>query len=482
MNPYRVLFLLLPFALILGAMPACSLDIPIEDEVSDPDAITDLESAKSALAAAYKSYSLWQYNTQLSARTDDFTPTPLLAEQPDLGNIYSWNERQLVFFSTAIWDEGYRTIVLTNILLERIAPLLKHDLGEDYLPMVGLRNSAQALQALVLFQLAQLYGDNPSDSPCIPLRKHAELAYPARESRGEVMQYIRTLLEPAISAKPNELWLEGVYWLNPLSALCLLVEVELSEGNYDLASEYVNRLVLACDAKGIPSLSSYQRMWRGGSSPAPNVLFAVDVTASPSYSEFDSWSDAVQGDPLVVNPNLEFKPGDIRQEVSYSLITMADKNSPTGSREARSYGKYNALRNQNKPIEYICLYRAADVLLLAAEAEAQRGSSTLALARLNSYLSARNAQSITAPLSGQELLQRIYTERQLEFLGEGKRFYDLKRMPNRPAVLRYRPYLSHPVDIASDDFRWLLPIPPSETKYNPNVGQNPEWNPYVLSK
>lgn len=473
---------LLLLLLLCLALPACTLDIPLEDEVSDPDAISDVETAQSALASCYKSFTLWQYNTLLSARSDDFTPTPRLPQDVDRRNTYLWNPRQLVLLAGWIWGEAYHTVAQVNVLLERLEPLIANAKPEERKRYVGMRNSAQALQAYVYFLLAQLYGDNTPESPSIPLLSKAELAYPSRGSRREAMDRIRGLLQVALQADAQESWMAGCYWFNPMASCCLLAEVELLEGNYARAKQYAYRVVEYCQAKGQPAAASYASMWGNASAPPANVLLAVDADAYPGYREFDSWSDATQGDVLVVNPMLRYHSDDLRLAASYSAISMPDEESSTGTRDVRRYGKYNALRNANQPIRYVVLYRAADALLLAAEAEAHLGNASAAVELLNRLLASRKAPEITSPLSGDALLQRIFAERQLEFVGEGKRFYDLKRMAKRPDLPRYKRFLAEGNPIAPSDFRWLLPIPPSEAKYNGNIVQNPGWASFVPSK
>ena len=76
------------------------------------------------------------------------------------------------------------------------------------------------------------------------------------------------------------------------------------------------------------------------------------------------------------------------------------------------------------PLNYKVI-RYADVLLMAAEAHAQNGNSSTALAYLNEV---RNRVSMPAITSGgSQLLEDIYAERRLELSGEGLRFWDLVR-------------------------------------------------------
>ena len=66
----------------------CSLNIPLEDQFSDPDAITDVLSARSLLASAYKA--MPQQIFQLSVLSDDFCPSQHLNKDMSLQGLYNW--------------------------------------------------------------------------------------------------------------------------------------------------------------------------------------------------------------------------------------------------------------------------------------------------------------------------------------------------------------------------------------------------------
>lgn len=75
----------------------------------------------------------------------------------------------------------------------------------------------------------------------------------------------------------------------------------------------------------------------------------------------------------------------------------------------------------------IILLRYTDVLLLHAEASNQLNDQTAALASLNKVRSRANMPTISSGMTKTELDAVIMNERRVEFVGEAKRFYDLKR-------------------------------------------------------
>ena len=64
-----------PLLLLLAALHAgCSLDIPMEDKVSDPKAISTISAMQRATAAAYYSYSWHSYDIVFSILAEEFQP------------------------------------------------------------------------------------------------------------------------------------------------------------------------------------------------------------------------------------------------------------------------------------------------------------------------------------------------------------------------------------------------------------------------
>lgn len=60
---------------ILAGVSSCSLDIPPADQYSDPDAITNVSTARSLLTSAYLLYPHYEY--ELSILGDDFCQTSI---------------------------------------------------------------------------------------------------------------------------------------------------------------------------------------------------------------------------------------------------------------------------------------------------------------------------------------------------------------------------------------------------------------------
>ena len=141
----RLLLLLLwiPAALAAG----CSLDLKLQDQFSDPDAITSSRTARELLASAYNS--LPQFQMEFSILSDDFCPTSLVSRAADLNNLYNWQDRAIDDLAESVWTGYYYTVALVNALLPRLERIAPAD-ETDALRLARIRSEALALKAGLL--------------------------------------------------------------------------------------------------------------------------------------------------------------------------------------------------------------------------------------------------------------------------------------------------------------------------------------------
>ncbi len=142
-------------------------------------------------------------------------------------------------------------------------------------------------------------------------------------------------------------------------------------------------------------------------------------------------------------------------------------------------------------------FRYADVVLMKAEVECEVGSQPTALALLNSIRkrtedTGDKLYTMTLPAGANEIFladkaalrEAIRNERALELIGEGWRFYDLKRWGNQYALEKLRQsrqvnIIGTAVDYLAEDLanitenKLLWPIPEGEVKGNKLMVQNP---------
>ena len=164
----------------------------------------------------------------------------------------------------------------------------------------------------------------------------------------------------------------------------------------------------------------------------------------------------------------------------------------------KHYGEDGGSVIQSATRPEVCLMRGAEMLLIMAEAAAQKGSTGEALTLLNRLQVARNATPTTNG-GGDALLEDIYKERRKELICEGQAgFYDLVRLQKR--LIRYGETAANPAGhyvwgiqylngynvsdpqpvgiLESNDYRFFCQIPQMEILNNDAISeadQNP-WS------
>lgn len=118
------------------------------------------------------------------------------------------------------------------------------------------------------------------------------------------------------------------------------------------------------------------------------------------------------------------------------------------------------------------VYRAGEMMLMRAEAK-QRLNDATALDDLNALRTNRGVATGTE--TGAALLNAILTIRRAELLGEGHRWFDIRRTTRTIARLECGVAgnsRAEACNISSSSRSWVFPIPFNEIKVNPNLVQN----------
>ena len=432
---------------VVLTLVGCSLDIRLEDQFSDPYAITDTETSRELLASAYNS--LPRFQMEFSILSDDFYPTSLSQKYAELLNLYNWQEKAIDEFSSNVWNEYYMTIAIINALLPRLEAL-EPKTDEDALEMDRIRSEACALKAMCYFDLVRLYGP-------IVLKDRLEYDTLPRSSVEDCLTEIDRLLDEAEKVSDND---SEVFYMSSTAVKALRVEFELYRGDYQTAIMVAEKLLEGAESRW--TRSSFENLWSGNESD--DRIFAPYI-----FDTFytDLCYDKTNGDYFILNGQVEYGGQEVRK-------TWCEYPFEMTSGPVRALGKYNRMYYENLTVRYINTMRYSGVCFAAAEAYARDGQNGMATATVNRLLGAYGAELMDKSLEGDALIEAILAEKQKEFVGEGVRFFDLKRM-GKP-LKRYKNLgASVSSTIAADDYRWLFPIPESEYKYNDLMDQNPEW-------
>ena len=120
------------------------------------------------------------------------------------------------------------------------------------------------------------------------------------------------------------------------------------------------------------------------------------------------------------------------------------------------------------------IIRYADVLLKYAEALNENGRTPDAIAQLNRVRS-RAGLGVTTATSQAEVRTAIRQERRFELIGEGKRWFDLKRYGTAVETMNAF-FASNNLGVTITENNLVLPVPQSQIDTDPDtIIQNPGY-------
>jgi len=212
-----------------------------------------------------------------------------------------------------------------------------------------------------------------------------------------------------------------------------------------------------------------------------NITLTVDPTiATPVAANFAG----ANGTGLSISAKANY--GDIRYSVNFHPTSIIDYNYSTSadprSTDRITFRKYPGTAANGLLINDIKICRLSEMYLIKAEALVATNDLSGAAAAVKAVRDARsNRVSVLSYADATAAYKDILNERRIEFMAEGFRFLDLKRLGG----IASEGILRDPVDCAVNgacslpvtDYRFALPIPTVES--NPNgailATQNPGY-------
>ncbi|HEV7333987.1 MAG TPA: RagB/SusD family nutrient uptake outer membrane protein [Flavisolibacter sp.] len=167
------------------------------------------------------------------------------------------------------------------------------------------------------------------------------------------------------------------------------------------------------------------------------------------------------------------KTNDVRYDTYFSEV---NSNISSGL----ALDKYRGKGTQTDGAANFIAFKTGEMYLIRAEARARSNQEGLALQDLNALRAARITGYVPAVgLSGDALLTAIAQERRKELIGEGHRFFDLKRTTrtiqrgSTCGDVQVSP--SGACTLGPNAREWALPIPEVVIRANPKTVQNPGY-------
>lgn len=361
-----------------------------------------------------------------------------------------------------IWRESYEGIQRINVVLNRITDIEYNNSSDKSVRIAEM----QFLRALLYFNLVRLYGDVP-----LVLEETAnpsDFFGQGRSSASEVYAQIETDLNAAISglqvAKVSGRPAKG-------AAQALLGDVKMNQGRYSEAVADLAAVVNSGQYELAPSTSEIFGVANEGNKEVVfEVQFASGVNGnaegSPAASQFrpSGTTANAKGHNLPSSDFVNsFEAGDSRKNDFVGIDSAANPFYFSLKYEVSATGV-----NDGGTDYYVIRY--ADVLLKYAEALNESGSSSDAIPYINTV---RNRAGLSnTPASTQaEVRAAIQMERRYEFIGEGHRWFDLKRYGTAVQTMNAW-FAENGKNVTIDESKLVLPVPQSQVDTDPEIKQN----------
>jgi hypothetical protein len=355
---------------------------------------------------------------------------------------------------SGLWNKGFSGIYRANVFLEKIAD------APEVSPEFKARATAEVkfLRAFYYFDLVRFFGNVPlitSSLGADDIYNQVQVS-PAQiyDLIEQDLQDARATFELPATVPANEFGRVTKGAVNALLGKVILYQNDesrmaeaadlfeevIGSGIYDLENNFGD-IFRQSREFGVESVfeinySSNQRGGWGnfgnGTEGNYNVQFFgmrdyVGPTYSPGYGfcpVTEKLAEAMQNDPRFQHTIIDA----VQLEAQGASYSPGFQNTGYFIRKYAPLAAERALDgepalNWGTNIREI---RFADVLLMAAEAHARAGNDALARPHLNRVRTRVGLQPYPS-LSGQNLLEAIYRERQLELATEGHRFFDLVR-------------------------------------------------------
>lgn len=422
------------------------------------------------------------------------------------------------------WAGFYNPILQLNLFIQKVEEA--DFLGEP--KKNYLLGQAHSMRAYYYFHLLRTYGGVPivlepevsnGNTDQVSLRK-------PRANEEEVLAAIKNDVNKAISLFSTAASPADKSQWSPNAAFMLKGEVFLwSAKVYDNAGDLVEAKAALNSVTGTSLLPNFANVFAYNNKNNNEIIFAIRYrvgeaemggVAAFTYSTFnfngqhykDSLASAGTGNFLVDPLKLsEVNSQQVIQRYGYTFELFQSYNIADTRRDATFYDYYKVntavtphvptIRNtalvkflgvieSNK--RYFSddwpVYREADRLLMLAEiVNAEGGDPSMYIQQIRDRAFGGPGKDPAPFVSGAKDANElaIFAERSKEFVSEGKRWYDLRRMEygNEPLVFISPNHPYGVLDKGTQQYKILWPIPPSIWTNDPLVDQTPG---YVTAK
>ena len=485
-NIYKLIFACL-FISFVGCNDAIDIEQP--GRLGAENAFQDIGDLRSGLLGAYDFLDTTNEIGFTAAFTDETFRGRDNGGQNSAEQNFNLNSGNGYVFG--IWAGNYGAIGMANRVIEAADRI---DRSEDPIEYDNILGQAYAIRAYSHFQILTYFSPDYTDDDALAGLLLTEVtsdifASIPRSTNAEFYAQIESDLD---MAEDLITVYEGQTFISDDFITALRARMAAYRGQYSLADGYAADLL---ESYPIADQAQYSAMY--DDADFTEVIFSLERTTQDSYdgqgtggggwagSLFAFIDATAGGGPFMEMSrsvyNLLDGTNDIRLSRNLNLIDSSidpgyESNDNFINDDVLLVFKYPG--SEGRPLmNDLKVFRSSEMLMIRAEAAADANDLAGAAAFVKQLRDARYGSSQPTPsyANQAEAFGDILDERRLEFLFEGHRWVDLKRLGARgnrtiDRDARECSFLSG-CSISNSDYRFTLPIPLAELTANP-VEQN----------
>lgn len=397
----------------------------------------------------------------------------------------------------ATWTAIYKYINVANNVLNS-AEDLPHTTTDEIEGQSYVKGQAHFLRGFYYFWLTNLYGQPYEPSTAaeklgVPIKTSSEVI-DVKYSRNTVQECYDQILSDLLAAEKEltdtrSITRKSIYRADSVSVQLLLSRVYLYMQNWEKAAEYAQKVI-----KVHPSLYDMtSTSTTFASEDNPETIFSMGGDDIPMILHYGA-----QGLRISSSQYESYTQNDLRKKAwfwTYStfhgLTKCLNSTQSTYSVTDPSYWAQTYEYSITRYISSLFWLRSGEAYLNLAEAEAYMGNESAALEAVNKLRAVRfypTASDKTLTSTGSQLIKDIRNERRLEMVGEGQRWFDLRRyrvctvQPEKISITHtFTTYVDQnstvPVEtrqyvLTEDDASWTAPIPQEVINFNTGMQNN----------
>ncbi len=460
--------------IIIFGIISCSdsfLDVEPQTSLSPDMALSNFADAEVALLGVYDALqSTSNYYARNFVVTPDVAADDVFIAPENSGRFlqqYNYTTSSTTGFVTGLWNRVYDGINRANNIIEKI-DLLYEDTEATETQVDHLLGQTLALRAIMHFDLLRIFArpyswDN-GNSMGVPFMDRVEIGEPSRDPVSFVYEQIIEDLKVAYELMEPRTAITDRAFFSRYAAKALLARVYLYMEEWQLAADY---------AIDVIDNGGYSLVSNGDFIDKWYLEYSTESIFSLAMSNIDYSATDALGYIYIREGYGDLRPTKEIRDLLEDLGGVRNEAYITFDIIAEDYFINKFPGRENQPgLDNVPVLRLAEMYLIAAEALSNLNNDEDARDYVNEIYLRANPDADPIDLEGDELKERIYLEKRLEYAFEGHRLFDITRRKEDldrgecPAAVCFIPAM---------DFRFIYPIPQRELDANSNMEQNPGY-------